>query len=242
MTQTITESHAISTRDGTMPATVHRPAGPATFPAVLFYMDGMGIRPALQDMASRLAAAGYYVLLPNLYYRSGPWTPLNVEKDRDKMSVLFKALDHEKVASDTDAGLTFLDTAPQAKASRMGCHGYCMGGGFALAAAGHHPDRVAAAASFHGARLVTDAPDSPHRLLPKVKARLYFGVAGIDPFLAPDETRDLKAALDTAGTRYTLDMYEGVQHGFAVPGLPSYDKAASERHWENLLALYRDNL
>jgi carboxymethylenebutenolidase len=124
----------------------------------------------------------------------------------------------------------------------MAALGYCMGGGFALSAAGTFPERVAAAASFHGGGLATNKPDSPHLLAPRMKARIYVGAAGIDPSFTDEQEARLTRAFDEAGVNYVLERYEGAKHGFAVTGHPVYDREASERHWRTLLGLLRDVL
>jgi carboxymethylenebutenolidase len=128
------------------------------------------------------------------------------------------------------------------KSGTIGVVGYCMGGGFAISALGRFPDRVAAAASFHGGSLATDKPDSPHRLAPQMRGKLYVGVAGIDPGFPKDQQDRLETALRDGGVDYTLETYEGARHGFAVTGHMVYDRDASERHWQTLLDFFRRNL
>lgn len=238
----------LKTADGTVDCYVHHPDGLGPLPAVILYMDGLGLRPELQQMAERLASNGYYVLLPNLYYRAGDYTPIDPSKmaDRgpewDRLMKLVSSVTNERIAQDTVSFLEFLSQQPAAKSQKVGCVGYCMGGPLTLTAAGRFPDRIAAAASFHGANLATDRPDSPHLLADKMRARVYVGVAETDPFLFPGETERLKSALEEAKVNYTMELYPGVVHGFAVPGVPMYDREASERHWQRLLALYRETL
>jgi carboxymethylenebutenolidase len=233
----------ITTPDGTMDARTSQPADQGSWPAVIMYMDAGGIRPGLVGMAERLAGAGYFVLLPNLYYRSGPQPPLDPKiafqegPERQRMFAMYQSINHQLVARDTSACLDWLSTQPAVKGSKVGCVGYCMGGGYALAAAGNHPDRVAAVASFHGARLATDAPDSPHRLAPQMRASIYIGVAGIDPHFTDEERERLRAALEAAGRTFQIEVYENVKHGFAVHDVPVYDQDASERHWTALLGV-----
>jgi carboxymethylenebutenolidase len=235
----------ISTADGVMDARAIQPADVGAWPAAIMYMDAGGVRPGLVGMAERLAAAGYFVLLPNLYYRSGPQPPLDPKTafaegpERQRMFQLFQSINHARVAGDTAACLDFLSSQPAVRGSAVGCVGYCMGGGYALAAAGHHPDRVAAVASFHGARLATDAPDSPHLLAPRMRAQVYIGVAGIDPHFPDEERERLRQALAAAGVTFQIEVYENVRHGFAVHDVPVYDRDASERHWQRLLDVFR---
>jgi carboxymethylenebutenolidase len=238
----------IKTPDGVMDARAIQPAATGRWPAVIMYMDAPGIRPGLVSMAERLASNGYYVLLPNLYYRSGPQAPLDPAiafqegPERQRMFALYQSINQTLVARDTAACLDFLSTQPAVDGPKVGCVGYCMGGGFALTAAGRHPDRVAAVGAFHAARLATDQPDSPHLLAPKMRASLYIGVAGIDPHFSDEERERLRAALQQAGAKFELEVYPDVRHGFAVSDVPVYDKDASERHWDCLLRLLRGSL
>src|SRR5579883_825139 len=238
----------IKTKDGQCDAHLFHPSDPGKWPVVIYYMDGVGIRPALFEMAERFAQHGYAVLLPNLYYRLGPAqhidpaTSLADPVEREKMMERFQSLNNRLVAEDTGAFIAFLESEPSADASRIGCVGYCMGGAFALTAAANFPDRVRAAASIHGAGLAVDRPDSPHLLAERIRAKIYIGVSEIDPYLEPGETERLKQALDAAKVVNNVEIYPGVQHGFAVPSLPIYDRAASEQHWVRVLALFADTL
>ncbi len=168
------------------------------------YMDAFGIRSELGDMAQRLASHGYVVALPNLYHRT-PFAPFDPKQvavegpERARFKAMVASINRSMVMRDTDAVLTHLDTLPTVKRSPIGALGYCMGGGYALAAAGTFPDRVAVAASFHGGALATDKPDSPHLLAPKMRARVYVGAAGIDPTFPDEQRQRLEAALVEAG-------------------------------------------
>jgi len=237
----------IQTKDGTAPCYfVHAPQE-GKRPAVILYMDAFGVRPTLRQMAERLASGGYHVLLPDLYYRSGttgpfdPATAFKEEPQRSRMMALYQSINNQKVMEDTASFLEFLGKQPEVS-PKVGCVGYCMGGPFALSAAGTFPDRIAAAASFHGARLASDQPDSPHLLAPKMRGRVYVGIAGIDPNFTPEEKRRLESALESAGVKHTVEMYPEVKHGFAVTDHPAYDRAASERHWQELLKLFGQSL
>lgn len=248
MTGSMTETKiALTTADGVADCHTFHPAGAGPWPGVISYMDRPGIRRDLFTIARRLASHGYFVALPDLYYRSGRYEPINPTAafaegpERERLMKLFQSINNGLVMRDTSVVLDFLDHQA-AVAEKIGCVGYCMGGGFALSAAGAYPDRIAAAASFHGGRLATDAPDSPHLLAGRMRATLYIGVAGIDPYFPPEELERLKHALDAAGVRYTLEIYPDVRHGFAVDGVPVYDRDAAERHWTRLLALFTDTL
>jgi carboxymethylenebutenolidase len=214
---------------------------------VIFYMDAFGIRPALCDMAERLASNGYRVLLPDLFYRSGPtqsFAPESAFKEgpeRDRLMQRFRSINNKLLMEDTAAFLDFLESEPTIT-GKVGCVGYCMGGAFALSAAGTFPGRVAAAASLHGGRLATDQPDSPHLLAPKMRASIYVGIAGIDPHFTPEEKQRLESALQSAEVKHAVEIYPDVKHGFAVNDTPAYDRAAVERHWQQILKLFGDNL
>jgi len=242
------ETTSIRTRDGDCPLHVFTPAGKGPWPAAIFYMDGLGIRPTLFAMAQRLADAGYVVLLPDLFYRAGPYAPLvpkQVFASGDVMGAighLFRTTDNRKAAEDTAAFLSFLDKRKDVKGRKVGTTGYCMGGGMSLSAAGTYPDRVVAAASFHGGGLATDSEISPHLLAPKMKARVYVAGADKDAFYPPEMHERLKQALSDAGVDHRAEIYPGALHGWTMADFPVYDEAAAERHWNELLALFSAKL
>ncbi len=238
----------IKTADGNCDCYTYTAEGDRPAPAVILYMDGLGIRPELRAMAERLASNGFFVLLPNLYYRAGEYKPFNMatmltdEVERNRMMALVQSVNNAGAMRDTTAFLDFLSHEAKVKGSKIGCVGYCMGGPLTLTAAGTFPDRVAAAASIHGAGVATDRPDSPHLLAPKMKGKIYVAVAEIDPWLTPGETDRLKSALEQGGTNHNLEIYPKVQHGFAANGTPMYDREAAERHWQRITALFRETL
>ncbi|HEV3063447.1 MAG TPA: dienelactone hydrolase family protein [Vicinamibacterales bacterium] len=234
----------IKTQHGSCPSYVFRPEGPGPWPAVLVYMDGLGIRPAMLEIGERLATSGYFVLLPDLYYRSGPYEPMNphtVFSDPQQREVLrekfFSLATPANVMSDTAAFLDYLSTQRDAKPGGIGTTGYCMGGLMSLTAAGTFPDRIVAAASYHGGGLASDAPDSPHLLAPKIKARVYVAGAIEDQSFPDDMKTRLAAALTQAGVDHTIETYQA-KHGWVFRDVPVYDAAASERHWKTMLALF----
>ena len=239
---------SIKTRDGVCPSYVGRPTTGAPWPAVLVFMDGLGIRPAMLELGERLAAHGYFVLLPDLYYRSGSYEPMDartVFSDPEQRKILmekFIALATPmNIMSDTKAFLDFLVAERDVKPGGVGTTGYCLGGLMSLTAAGTYPDRIVAAASYHGGRLATDAPDSPHWLAPKMKARVYVGGAVEDQSF-PGEMKDrLEAALTQAGVNHTIETYPA-KHGWVLRDTPAYDAAAAERHWQTMLALFKETL
>jgi carboxymethylenebutenolidase len=243
----------LPTPDGVLDCYVFEPTGAGSAdsrqsPAVVFYMDAFGIRTDLDVMATRLADAGYVVAVPNLYHRSGAFPPFDPAlvaaggAERDRFMSMIKSINGDLVMRDTAAVIAHLDTRPAVRPGQFGTVGYCMGGGYALRAAGIFPERVAAAASFHGGSLATDRPDSPHQLATQMRARVYVGVAGIDPGFTDEQRQRLDAALREGGVNYEIEIYEGAQHGFAVHNHRVYDRAAAERHWERLLALFHAEL
>ena len=237
----------IPTAEGLCPVHVLTPDGAGPWPAVIFYMDGLGMRQTLIDMAQRLADNGYVVLLPDMYYRWGAYdalVPTEVFKGDFRATVgpMMATTGNAAAARDTAAFLAWLGTHPQVKGNHVGTVGFCMGGGMALTAAGTYPDRVVAAASFHGGRLVTDDPASPHLLAPQIKAELLIAGADNDASYPMEMHQALIAALDAAGVRHHSEIYTGAAHGWMKADFPVYDAAAAERGWAELLALFARNL
>jgi len=232
----------IQTRDGRCPSHVYRPTGDGPWPAILVFMDGVGIRPAMLEVGERIAKHGYFVLLPDLFYRSGPYAPMDhtVFADPEKRKVLmekfFAFATPANVMSDTRALLDWLAAQPDVKKGGIGTTGYCMGGLMSLTAAGTYPDRVVACASYHPGRLATDAPDSPHLLAPAIRARVYVAQASEDPSFPDDMKVRLDEALTKAGVEHEIEKYPA-KHGWVLPDAPVYDAAAAERHYETLFAL-----
>jgi carboxymethylenebutenolidase len=238
----------IPTPDGALDSYLCTPDGAGAWPLVVVYMDAFGIRPAFMRMAQRLASSGYAVVVPNLYYRHGPFAPFDAQAvaaggaERDRFRGMIASISDTMVMADTARLLDHLASHPAVRSGPMGAVGYCMGGGFALSAAGTFPDRVVVAASFHGGSLATAKPDSPHRLAGRIRATLYIGVAGIDPTFDDEQRQRLREALDQAGVSYVLETYAGAKHGFAVNEHLAYDKDASERHWSVLVQLLQKTL
>jgi len=240
------EQVSISTRDGDCPCHVMTPASGGPWPAVIFYMDAGGIRPAMVDMAQRLADEGYAVLLPDIFYRHGPYGPLVPAEVfagdwRAILGPLMATTGNDKAAEDTRAFLDYLDTRGDISGRKLGAVGFCMGGGMALAAAGTYPDRFAAAASFHGGNLATSASTSPHLYAPRLKAEIYIAAAENDGSYPPDMAERLETALAQAGVRYGTATY-AAPHGWMMPDFPVYDHAEAERGWVEMLALFARNL
>ena len=232
----------ISTSDGKVNTFIVHPEENGPFPIILFLMDAPGKREELHDMARRLATVGYYVMLPNLYYRRVREFVMRQER-RPEMFGHMNSLSNAMVCDDARALLDHAATDHAAGAGPVGCVGYCMSGPFAFAVAGALPDRITAAASLHGVRLFSDAADSPHKDAHKIKGELYFGCAETDEWAPKNLIDGLDAWLVQSGVRYRIEWYPGTHHGFVFPqraGL--YDKASAERHWERLFALFARNL
>ncbi len=232
----------VRTSDGECPCHVATPPGEGPWPAVLFYMDAGGVRPAVLEMAERLAGGGYVVALPDLFYRYGPYGPF-VPREvfagdfRQVLGPLMATTNNTKAAEDTGAVLAHLDGRGDVAGAKVGAVGFCMGGGMALAAAGTYPTRFAAVASFHGGRLATDDPASPHRLASRLKAEVYIAAAQGDGSYPPEQAERLEKALSDAGVRFTAETYPAA-HGWMKPDFPVYDEGCAERGWAAMLALF----
>ena len=234
----------LETRDGEMNAFVVHPEEGGPFPPVLFYMDAPGKREELHDMARRIAAVGYLVVLPNLYYRRA--REFRMERTQEGMQRMFEMMSHltnTLVVQDTEALLAYVDAHPQARKGPVGAVGYCMSGPFVLAAAAQFPQRIAAVASIYGARLITDAPDSAHRSADRIGGEVYLACAEIDRWAPPEQIEQLAGVLAKGGVRHRVEWYPGAEHGFAFPQREGiYHKPSAERHWERLFALFARNL
>lgn len=235
----------IPTADGAMNSFVVHPEEGGPHPVILFYMDAPGKREELHDMARRFATVGYYVVLPNLYYRRSRDFVLKA-RTPEAMKPMFELMDsltNALVVRDTRALLDFVAAQPEADASRIGAVGYCMSGPFVFAAAAAFPDRIQAIAAIHGARMVTDRDDSPHRMAPRIRCETYVGCAETDVWAPPETVATLQKALQDAGTPHRLEWYPGAQHGFVFPRREGiYHQPSAERHWERLFDLFGRNL
>jgi carboxymethylenebutenolidase len=207
-------------------------------------MDGLGIRPAMLEIGERLATHGYFVLLPDLFYRSGAYEPMDphaIFTDPAKRKILmekfFALATQANIMSDTHAFLDYLAAQPDVKPGGIGTTGYCMGGLMSLTAAGTYPDRIVATASYHGGGLATDAPESPHLLAPRIKSRVYIAGAIEDQSFPDDMKERLEEALSKAGVDHKIETYQA-KHGWVLRDTPVYDAIASERHWQTMLALF----
>ena len=239
----------IKTADGTADAALFYPKGKGKWPAVLLWPDVMSLRPVFRDMGRRLAAAGYVVLVPNLYYRvkkapviEGAFNFANPD-DRAKLTPMRASVTPAGTFKDAEAYVAFLDAQPQTnKAKKIGVQGYCMGGPLSFRTAAAAPGRIGAVASFHGGGLVTANEDSPHLLIPKTHATYLIEVADNDDKQDPTVKDKLKAAFAAAGRPATVEVFEGANHGWTVKGSQVYNEAAAETAWANLLALYKKAL
>jgi carboxymethylenebutenolidase len=225
------------------------PEGNGTWPAVLVWTDILGLRPVFREMGRRLAAEGYVVLVPNPFYRNAKAPVVDgafdfsKPEDRAKLMPLAAALTAEVNISDAKAYTSFLDQQPQTdKSKKMGVQGYCMGGPLTFRTAATVPDRIGAAATFHGGGLVTDKPDSPHLLIPKMKAEMLCCVADNDDKRDPAAKDKLKEAFTAAHLKATVEVFEGCDHGWTVRGSQVYNEAGAERAWAERTALYKRNL
>jgi carboxymethylenebutenolidase len=225
------------------------PTGRGPWPGVLIWTDILGLRPVFRDMGRRLAADGYVVLVPNPFYRNqrapvvdGTFD-FSKPEDRAKVMPMAAALTAEANMSDAKSLITYLDTLPQTnKKAKLGVQGYCMGGPLTFRTAGTIPERVGAAATFHGGGLVTDKPDSPHLFISKMKAEVYCAVADNDDKRDPEAKEKLKEAFASAKIQARVEVYAGANHGWTVKGSTPYNEASAERAWAELTALYKRNL
>ena len=234
----------IPTKDGVTTTFICHPERDGPHPIILFYMDAPAIREELRDMARRFASVGYYVMLPNLYYRSGVMEladikpPLTGDALWPKMQELMGSISIPLIMEDTDALIAFADKDPAARSGPIGAVGYCMSGQYAINAAARYPDRVAAAASIYGVQLMTDQSDSPHLAAAKGKAEIYIACAEIDRWAPVEMIEPLTQALKSSGVNAEVEFYPKVEHGFAFPARAAYNKASAERHWERLFSLF----
>jgi carboxymethylenebutenolidase len=225
------------------------PEGKGPWPGVLVWTDILGLRPVFRELGQRLAAEGYVVLVPNPFYRNakapvvGGSFDFSNPEDRAKVMPMAAALTADANISDAKSYIAFLDAQPQTnKKKKMGVQGYCMGGPLTFRTAGTIPERIGAAATFHGGGLVTDKPDSPHLMIPNMKAEVLCAVADNDDKREPTVKDKLKEAFAAAHLTATVEVYEGCNHGWTVRGSQVYNEQGAEKAWAALTALYKRNL
>ena len=235
----------IQTADGEMPTFVAHPDTGGPFPVAVLYMDGVGYREQIKENARRFAAAGYYCVAPDLYYRAGEGIHFdlsNMEAERERMMKVASTVKPEKVVEDTKAVFAAVASDPAASPGPKVCVGYCLGARMALHAASALPDEFVAAAGIHPGALFTDQPDSPDLDLAGVRGELYIAFAEVDRTATPENVDSFRAEMERQGVRGAVERLPGVTHGFAMADLPVYDREASERHFERTLDLWRRNL
>ena len=250
--QVMEKNVEIKPPDGACDAAFIHPASGA-HPAVIIWPDAFGLRPSMRDMAKRLAAGGYSVLVPNPFYRVAKSpvyedaSKVDFQTERPKITPLMESIQADgTVERDAPAFVAWLDMQKEVdRNKKIGTQGYCMGGGLVVRTAAAVPGRIGAGASFHGGGLVTDRPNSPHLLAPKIKARMYFGIATNDDMQQPDAKTKLREAFDAAKVPAEIEVYSMAQHEWCVPDMPAgangpiYNKADAERAWAKLVALYK---
>lgn len=244
--------HRIPTKDGQMNTFVTHPEQGGPFPAVVIYMDIWGMREELYDIARRVATVGYYCMVPNLYHRQGD-VSFEYRDDRGRAMSLRRLAEAEQkkvlaplaklsntmAIEDTRAMLEFARTQPAAKPGPKGCIGYCMGGRFVLCAAATFPDDFRAGASLHGTSLISEMPDAPHKHVQRIKGEIYGGFAERDPYAPPEMIAELQGLLNQHGVRHTFEIHKDTDHGYALPHRDIYARAAAERDWELIFAMFR---
>jgi carboxymethylenebutenolidase len=237
----------VTTPDGTCTVRLFTPEGEGPWPGVVMYPDAGGVRDIFDEMAAKLADFGYAVLLPDVYYRLGNWEPIDMKtgfndpKQRKRLWSMIGSVTPDKMTIDAGAFFDYLAARPEVSGDRFGTTGYCMGGRTSLVVAGRLPDRVAAAASFHGGGLVTDSADSPHLRADEIQATVYVAGAENDGSFTAEHAEQLEKALTAAGVDHKIETYPAA-HGYAVPDNASYDAAAADRHWTATREFFGANL
>ena len=236
----------IQTADGTMDTFICHPEEGGPFPAVIMYMDAPGIREELRDMARRIGTVGYFVLLPNLYYRNGREGDYGFDlsrirsddSEREKMFDVMRTLTNARIVADTRPILDVVRSENQAAAGPVGCVGYCLSGQFVISVAAAYSDVFAAIASYYGVGIITDAEDSPHLMAGEISGEVYLAFASDDPLVPQSVVDELHKIMSAAGVKHRIEIYPDTEHGFAFPQRPAYNKDAAERHWERMFALF----
>jgi carboxymethylenebutenolidase len=228
-----------------MHAFTARPDGEGPFPAVIFYMDAPGFRPELEDMARRIALAGYYCILPDLYYRVGT-IRLNYDRTNPKHTTVMmsvrETVTNQMMVDDTAALLTHLDAHPDVKPGKVGIVGHCMSGSFIMTVAARYPDRVGAAAAFYGTRIITKEEDSPHLIAGNIKGEVYLSFAEVDSHVEETVADEIGRLLRDKGVKAIVEKVQGTEHGYCFAERPAYHPVAAEQAWQKLKALFARNL
>lgn len=237
----------IATADGTMNAWAIHPEERGPFPVVLLYMDAPGIRPELLNLASRIATVGYFVLMPNLYYRTDRTVDFSMARMQEPgmlqaMLGKVRTLTMAMVLADSKAILAHLAVEPMARSGPLGAVGYCMSGRWVFGAAAAYPERFRAVASIYGTGLHTDAPDSPHLGANAIAGEVYFGCAENDAYVPITQIEALRRFMKKTKVRHRIEVYPGTQHGFVFADRGHYQRTGAERHWERLFDLFARNL
>jgi carboxymethylenebutenolidase len=235
----------ITSRNGPINSFAVCPDGPGAYPGIVLYMDAPGMRPELDNLARRIAKHGYFVLLPDLYYRLG-YLRFNMARPAEgRMQAIFAAMNsltNQLVVDDTAAFVGWLDAQEQVAPGPLGCVGYCMSGKFVTTVAARYANRFAGSASLYGVGIVTKEEDSPHKLVPKIKGEIYYGFAETDPHVAEGTIPTLTDALKTAKTKHTLEILPGTQHGYQFPEREVYDTDAAENSWAKIFDMWARTL
>jgi carboxymethylenebutenolidase len=236
----------ISTKYGQMPSFICHPESGGPFPPIIFYMDGAGIREELRHMARRVAKQGYFVVLPDMYYRMGHIRFDIARRNGAMTSIIRPTMNHltnDMVMDDTAGMLGYIAGQDAAKAGPVGCLGYCMSGRHVTNALTRFPDRIKAGAALFGAGIVTEAEDSPHLALGKAAdGELYYAFAESDPAVPSFVVPRLRPALEAAGVAHQVDVYPGTFHGFAFPERPAHQHHAAEDSWAKIFAMWARRL
>lgn len=241
---------SLNTRDGAMDCFKVRPEERGPHPAVIMYMDAPGIREELRDMARRIAATGYHVILPNMYYRVGREGSYGFDRaqirdddaELQKMFTVMRSLSNADVVSDTAPILAHLEGDSDVAAGPVGIVGYCMSGQYVVSVGAAYPQQIGAIASYYGVGIKTDADDSPHLVAGRITAETYLAFAETDHYVPDELVGEIGEAFQAAGVDHRVEVYPGTEHGFAFPERAVYVKHAAERHWERMLDLFERNL
>jgi carboxymethylenebutenolidase len=235
----------VTSRNGAIPSFAVCPEGPGTYPGIILYMDAPGIREELRNLARRIAKHGYFCLMPDMYYRLGTLRFDFVRRAdgmRNAMFAAMNSLTNALVMDDTAAWIGFLDAQEKVKPGPLGCIGYCMSGRYVTTAAAKFANRFAASASLYGVGIVTDAEDTPHKLVGRIKGEMYYGFPEVDETVPANVIPTLTEALNAAKVKHQLDVFPGSRHGFQFPEREAYHTDAAEESWAKVVAMWDRNL